>query len=86
MSCISTCYSFDDLFQVARGRRMTADEMVNFKRTSQHEKNKEVKKLVEESGGRFLCRDVVGTDGVLYTAFWVVDSLNPCSCIEVGLR
>jgi hypothetical protein len=64
-----TCPSFDDLFEAARGRPMRTEESERFARLTQSEKNAAVRKLVGETGGSFRCYDVVGKDGITYTAF-----------------
>jgi len=48
---------------------MSTDESQCFAELTQPEKNDTVRKLVAETAGMFRCNDVVGTDGVTYTAF-----------------
>ncbi len=66
-------YSFNDLFEAARGRRMDFDERAYFDNMSQDVRNEIVRKLVNETNGLFVCRDVVGDDGEVYTSFWMVE-------------
>lgn len=70
-------YSFNDLFEAARGRPMDPDERAYFDTMSQDVRNEVVRKLVHETNGRFACRDVVGDDGEVYTSFWMVEKDTP---------
>lgn len=63
------CASFDELFRAARGRAMTPREKADLKALPQGEVNAVVRRLVAQTGDTWVCEDVVGTDGVTYTAF-----------------
>lgn len=60
---------FADLFRLAKGREWTEEEVRGFQALDQAGKNRAVKQLAAEAG--CICtEDQVGTDGVVYTAFW----------------
>jgi hypothetical protein len=61
--------SFRELFARARKRSWTAAEEREFMALDQDSRNQLVKKLAAEAGG-VRTEDRVGTDGVVYTAFW----------------
>ncbi|MBX3357115.1 MAG: hypothetical protein KF745_01675 [Phycisphaeraceae bacterium] len=61
--------SFRDLFVAAKGREWTEEEVLEFQAFDQEGKNRMVKQLAAEAGG-IRTEDQVGTDGVVYTAFW----------------
>lgn len=61
--------SFRELFHLAKGRDWTEDEVQSFQKLDQPAKNAMVKQLAAEAGG-IRTEDQVGTDGVVYTAFW----------------
>jgi len=60
---------FADLFRLAKGRDWTEEEVRGFQALDQPGKNKVVKQLAAEAGC-IRTEDQVGTDGVVYTAFW----------------
>ncbi len=60
---------FAELFQLAKGRQWTEEEVQGFQALDQQGKNQMVKQLAAEAGG-IRTEDQVGTDGVVYTAFW----------------
>lgn len=60
---------FRELFQLAKGREWSQDEVAEFQALDQDGKNRMVKKLAAEAGC-IRTEDQVGTDGVVYTAFW----------------
>lgn len=60
---------FRELFQLAKGREWTPDEVNAFQALDQAGKNRMVKQLAAEAGC-IRTEDQVGTDGVVYTAFW----------------
>ncbi len=69
------CFSFEDLFIAAEGRRWTTDEALEFKQLSQDQKNERVTDLVNKAP-QFITADRFGTDGVLYRAFWIPNPSN----------
>ena len=60
---------FAELFQLAKGREWTKEELQGFQALDQQGKNRVVKQLAAEAGC-IRTEDQVGTDGVVYTAFW----------------
>ncbi len=71
----SCCFSFEDLYEAAFQKKMTDSIQTSLKNITQEEKNEIVKdwvKRTEQKGDdlRFLCEDRLGTDGIIYTAFW----------------
>lgn len=60
---------FRELFFLAKGREWTEDEARGFQALNQEGKNRMVKQLAAEAGN-IETEDQVGTDGVVYTAFW----------------
>jgi hypothetical protein len=60
---------FAELFRLAKGRDWTEEELQGFQVLDQAGKNRVVKQLAAEAGG-IRTEDQVGTDGVVYTAFW----------------
>jgi hypothetical protein len=66
-------YSFDDLFRAAKGRLMSEEERNSLEAAPQDDRNRRVREWAAETGGEFVCEDRSGTDGRIYTAFWVVD-------------
>lgn len=60
---------FRELFFLAKGREWTQDEVRAFRALDQEGKNRMVKQLAAEAGC-IRTEDQVGTDGVIYTAFW----------------
>lgn len=64
---------FGDLFQLAKGRGWSAAEEREFQALDQSARNKLVKELALEAGN-ILTEDRTGTDGLIYTAFWVEES------------
>lgn len=60
---------FADLFRMARGREWTPEEERRYRALSQPERNAAVRELAAEAGDIHTA-DRVGTDGVVYTAFW----------------
>lgn len=65
----SCSMSFAELFQLARGRAWTDEEVLGFQALDQDGKNRVVKQLAAEAGG-IKTEDQVGSDGLVYTAFW----------------
>jgi hypothetical protein len=65
----SCSMSFRELFHLAKGRDWTQEELQSFKKLDQPAKNAMVKQLAAEAGC-IKTEDQVGTDGVIYTAFW----------------
>jgi hypothetical protein len=63
---------FAELFQLAKGREWTEEEVQGFQALDQQGKNRVVKQLAAEAGC-IRTEDQVGTDGVVYTAFWKVE-------------
>lgn len=66
------CMSFRELFMRARGRAWTSDEERSFQALDQPTRNALVKQLAAEAGD-VATADRRGSDGQLYTAFWVAD-------------
>jgi hypothetical protein len=62
--------SFSDLFRMARDRPWTSAEEARFKALDQPARNADVRELAREAGGTHT-EDRVGTDGTIYTAFWI---------------
>jgi hypothetical protein len=60
---------FAELFQLARGRAWTEEEVREFQALDQPGRNRMVKQLAAEAGC-VRTEDRIGTDGVVYTAFW----------------
>jgi len=60
---------FAELFRLAKGREWTEEEVRGFQALDQEGKNRVVKQLAVEAGG-IHTEDQMGTDGVVYTAFW----------------
>ena len=60
---------FAELFQLAKGRAWTEEEVREFQALDQQGRNRMVKQLAAEAGC-VRTEDRVGTDGVVYTAFW----------------
>jgi hypothetical protein len=60
---------FRELFVLAKGREWTDEELQAFQALDQDGKNRAVKTLAAEAGC-VRTEDQVGTDGVVYTAFW----------------
>jgi hypothetical protein len=60
---------FAELFQLAKGRAWTAEEVLEFQALDQPARNRMVKELAAEAGC-VRTEDRIGTDGVVYTAFW----------------
>ncbi len=70
----SCCFSFDDLFLAAHHRPMTDAERQALRDRDQPARNRLVRQWVAETAGDFACEDRRGTDGVLYTAFWQIET------------
>ena len=64
------CFSFADLFIAAEGRGWTVEEESMFLNLTQEDRNKWVSKFLEKAP-EFVSQDKVGTDGVVYRAFWI---------------
>ncbi len=64
------CMSFRDLFLASKKREWTADEARHFKSVDQPTRNEIVKQLASEAGC-IKTEDRRGTDGQVYTAFWL---------------
>ena len=63
---------FADLFRLAKKRGWTAEEELRYQALSQPERNAAVVELAREAGGVHV-EDRIGTDGQVYTAFWLED-------------
>jgi hypothetical protein len=63
-------FSFRDLFVAAEGRAWTTEEEVCFKGLTQDERNEWVSGLAAKAP-QFVTEDKVGTDGIVYRAFWI---------------
>ena len=63
---------FADLFRLAKKRDWTPAEERAFQEMDQEARNAAVVALAREAGG-IRTEDRVGTDGVIYTAFWLED-------------
>lgn len=61
---------FSDLFRLARKRAWTSDEENAFQALDQDARNTAVRQLAQEAGG-VRTEDRRGTDGLIYTAFWL---------------
>jgi hypothetical protein len=61
---------FADLFRLARKRAWTPDEEHEFQALDQDARNAAVKQLAQETDCVHTA-DRLGTDGVIYTAFWL---------------
>lgn len=68
---VSCCLSFDDLSWIARGRPRTAAERSDQDAATATEWNAWVRTLAAEADGRVGIEDRRGTDGTIYTAFWL---------------
>ncbi|HKP28406.1 MAG TPA: hypothetical protein VJU15_03350 [Gemmatimonadales bacterium] len=64
---------FADLFRLARKRGWTPEEERAFQSMSQPERNAAVLELAREAGG-IHTEDRLGTDGQVYTAFWLEET------------
>ena len=64
---------FADLFRLARKRGWTAEEERAFQSMTQPERNAAVLELAREAGG-IRTEDRLGTDGQVYTAFWLEET------------
>jgi hypothetical protein len=64
---------FADLFRLAKRRDWTAEEERAFQAMAQPERNAAVLELAREAGG-IHTENRLGTDGLVYTAFWLEDS------------
>ena len=63
-------FSFNDLFVASEGRMWTPEEEASFKSLSQDQRNEWVSKLAAKAP-QFVTQDKVGTNGIVYRAFWV---------------
>ena len=63
---------FADLFRLARKRIWTAEEKDAFQALDQDARNTAVRQLAQEAGC-VRTEDRRGTDGLIYTAFWLED-------------
>lgn len=63
---------FADLFRLAKKRGWTDAEERAFQALSQRDRNAAVMELAREAGG-IHTEDRLGTDGQVYTAFWLED-------------
>lgn len=61
---------FSELFRLARKRAWTSDEEEAFQALDQDARNSAVRELAREAGC-VVTVDRRGTDGLIYTAFWV---------------
>ena len=64
---------FADLFRLARKRIWTPEEKDAFQALDQDARNAAVKQLAREAGCCVRTEDRLGTDGMIYTAFWLED-------------
>jgi hypothetical protein len=69
------CMSFSQLFTMAKGRPWTPKEERSFAALDQPARNEAVKQLAAEAGC-VRTEDRRGTDGVIYTAFWIDRGLH----------
>ena len=67
----SVCIGCDELSWAARWRAWTAQERDAFMGLDQDGRNAWVRSLAEEADGLIATEDRRGTDGVVYTAFWL---------------
>jgi hypothetical protein len=67
---LGRCIGFRELFLLAKKRPWTADEERSFNAADQATRNRHVRELAAESGC-VQTEDRVGTDSVIYTAFWM---------------
>ena len=63
---------FAELFLLARKRKWTTAEQQRFEAMEQDERNEAVRQLGREAGC-IRTEDRRGTDGKIYTAFWIED-------------
>ena len=66
-------YSYADLFEAVRGRAWTDAERGAFESLTQPQRNAWVKEMARAADGAVSTEDRVGTDGQVYTAFWLRD-------------
>lgn len=66
----SCCFSFENLYSAAFGKPISDSIRTSLRNVTQQEKNGIVKLWVARTNGRFECEDRLGTDGIVYTAFW----------------
>ena len=59
-------YSFKDLMKAAN-KSITQKDMQNLYSMSQKKRNQEVKEMCKIA--KWFCKDVIGDDGIYYTAF-----------------
>jgi hypothetical protein len=64
-------YSFADLFHIVRGRPWNDAERAAFEALDRKARNEWVRELAAESNGRIVTEDRRGSDGLIYTAFWL---------------
>ena len=55
---------------------MTESETRAFNELNQDQKNEAVKRLVEDTNGRFVYQDILWTDGQVYTSFEVAGEVG----------
>lgn len=63
-------FSFSQLFRLAHQREWTETERQSFFALDHDSRNLEVKRLAQKAGN-VRTEDRLGTDGLIYTAFWV---------------
>jgi len=68
---LNCAYSFDDLHQVVFGCTMTEAEKTALYDLPQTDRNAQVGEWARKIGWQ--TEDRLGSDGVIYTAFWPVD-------------
>lgn len=68
---------FRELFALAKGRGWTGEEERAFAGLTQEARNLAVRELAREAGG-VQVEDRVGSDGVVYAAFWRVGGAGDC--------
>lgn len=61
-------FSFDDLYYARFGRAMKTQEKTELYTQPQEKRNNIVRRWAREAG--WLTENRVGSDGVMYTAFW----------------
>jgi len=77
------CMGFRELFELAHGRGWTPAEERAFSALDQEGKNRCVKEFARRAVG-VVTEDRVGTDGRVYTAFWMGASGSAGACERPG--
>ncbi len=66
-------YSYADLFEAIHGRTWNESERLQFESLTQPQRNAWVKEMARAADGAVSTEDRMGTDGQVYTAFWLRD-------------